>query len=81
LSNNRTRDYWSTNKLIETSIFDKLMSRNKFEQIWNFWRYIDNSTLVAEADRLYKIRAILANLAENSGNTTNHHRNYHLMRR
>jgi hypothetical protein len=40
------------------------MSRNKFEQIWNFWRYIDSSPMVDEADRLYKIRSILDNLAE-----------------
>jgi hypothetical protein len=31
----KTRDYWSTNKLIGTPIFGKLMSRNIFEPIWN----------------------------------------------
>jgi hypothetical protein len=29
-------DYWSTNKLIETPIFGKLISGNRFEQVWNF---------------------------------------------
>jgi hypothetical protein len=28
-----TRDYWNANKLIETSTFGKLMSRNRLEQI------------------------------------------------
>jgi hypothetical protein len=40
------------------------MSRNKFEQTWNFWHYSDSSTLDDEADRLQKIRSILDNLVE-----------------
>jgi hypothetical protein len=40
------------------------MSKNRFEQIWNFWHYSDNSTLGDEADRLYKIRPVLDNLLE-----------------
>jgi hypothetical protein len=58
----KTRDYWDTNKLIETPTFGALMSRNRFEQIWNFWHYSDNSTLDDEADKLYKIRRSLGNL-------------------
>jgi hypothetical protein len=46
----KTRDYWSTNKLIEIPIFGKLMIRNKFEQICNFLHYSDNSTLDDEID-------------------------------
>jgi hypothetical protein len=30
-----TRDYWSTSKLLKAPIFGKLMSRNRYEQIWN----------------------------------------------
>jgi hypothetical protein len=42
----KTRDYWGTNILIETpNFFGNLMRRNRFEQIWNFWHYSDNSTL------------------------------------
>jgi hypothetical protein len=62
----KTRDYWNTNKLIETPVFGKLMSRNSFQQIWNIWHYSDNSTLDDEADRLYKIRPILDNQFEKS---------------
>jgi hypothetical protein len=57
-----TRIYSNISKLIETPVFGKLMSRNRFEQIWNFWHYSDNSTLDDEADRLYKIEPILYNL-------------------
>jgi hypothetical protein len=60
----KTRDCWSTNKLIETPIFGKLMSRNRLEQIWNFWHNSDNSTIDDEADKLYKIRPILDNLMQ-----------------
>jgi hypothetical protein len=31
-----TRVYWNISKLIETPVFGKLMSRNRFEQIWTF---------------------------------------------
>jgi hypothetical protein len=58
----KTREYWSTNKLIETPIFGKIMSRNRFEKIWNFWQYSDSSTLDDVADRLYKIGLILDNV-------------------
>jgi hypothetical protein len=61
---NKTRDSWSSNKLIKTLIAGKLMSRNRFEQIWNFWPYSENSTLDNEADRLYKNRPILDNLVQ-----------------
>jgi hypothetical protein len=46
----KTRDYWSTNKVFEIPVFDKLMSRNKFEQIWNVWHYRDSSILNDEID-------------------------------
>jgi hypothetical protein len=47
----KTIDYCSISKLIETPIFGKPMNRNRFEQIWNFWHYSDNSTLDDETDR------------------------------
>jgi hypothetical protein len=64
----KTRDYWSTNKLIETPIFSKLMSRNRFEQIWNFWHYSNNSTLVDEADRLENRANVLGKLVAKCSN-------------
>jgi hypothetical protein len=51
----KATDYWSTNKLIETPIFGKLM---------NSWHYSDKSILDNEANRLYKIRPILDNLVD-----------------
>jgi hypothetical protein len=66
LKKDKTRDYWSTSKLIETPIFGKLMSRNRFEQTWNLWHCSDSSTLDDEAGRQKKIRPILDNLVETS---------------
>jgi hypothetical protein len=60
----KTRDYWNTNKLIETPVYCKLVNRNRFEQIWNFWHYTDSSTQDDEADIRYKMRPILDNLVE-----------------
>jgi hypothetical protein len=51
----KIRDYWNTSKLIENPIFGKVMTRNRFEEIWNFWHYSDNSILDDEAERLYNI--------------------------
>jgi hypothetical protein len=61
----KPRDYWSTNIFIQTAILGKLISRNRFERIWNFWHYDDNSALDDEADRLYRIRPVSDNLVEN----------------
>jgi hypothetical protein len=45
----KTRDYWRTSKLTDTPIYDKLMSRNRFKQIRNFWHFSDNPILDDEA--------------------------------
>lgn len=60
----RIRDYWSTNPLIETPIFGKLMSRNRWEQIWNFWHFSDNLLVQNTDDRLYKVRPVLQHLTQ-----------------
>lgn len=58
------REYWSTDAFIETPIFGNLLSRNRFEQIWNFWHFSDNESNTDSADRLYKIRPIVAHFLE-----------------
>ena len=60
----RIRDYWSTNPLIETPIFEKLMSRNRWEQIWNFWHFSDKLLVQNTNDRLYKVRPVLQHLTQ-----------------
>jgi hypothetical protein len=60
----KTRDYWSICKLNETQMFCKLMNRNRFEQIWNFFHYSGNCTLDDEAGRLHKSWSVFDNLVE-----------------
>ncbi|XP_047365376.1 piggyBac transposable element-derived protein 4-like [Vespa velutina] len=56
---NRIEDYWSTNPLLETRIFGKTMSRNRFRQILSFLNFSDNSKIPANADRLFKVQGII----------------------
>ena len=35
------RDYWSTDPTISTPIFLRTMGRNRFESIWQAWRFSD----------------------------------------
>ncbi|CAK9820225.1 PiggyBac transposable element-derived protein 4 [Anthophora quadrimaculata] len=52
-------DYWSTLPYIETPIFPKPMSRNRFMQIWRMWHFCNNDILHDKSDRLFKIREVL----------------------
>lgn len=55
----RINDYWSSNPLIETPIFSKTMSRNRFRQILAFLHFSDNENMPRNADRLFKIQRII----------------------
>nr|XP_022903201.1 piggyBac transposable element-derived protein 4-like [Onthophagus taurus] len=55
----RMDDYWSTNPLIETPIFRKTMSRNRFRQILSFLHFSDNNNKPDNADRLFKVQPII----------------------
>uniref|UniRef100_A0A0K0E1W0 PiggyBac transposable element-derived protein 4 n=1 Tax=Strongyloides stercoralis TaxID=6248 RepID=A0A0K0E1W0_STRER len=50
--------YWSKNKLIETPIFGKLMSRNRFQLIMKFLHFSDNSTFDENSHPNPKLRKI-----------------------
>nr|XP_031830867.1 piggyBac transposable element-derived protein 4-like [Nomia melanderi]XP_031830868.1 piggyBac transposable element-derived protein 4-like [Nomia melanderi]XP_031830869.1 piggyBac transposable element-derived protein 4-like [Nomia melanderi] len=52
-------DYWSTNPVIETPIFSKVMSRNRFRQILSCLHFSDNDNMPGNADRLFKIQPIV----------------------
>ncbi|KAI4478589.1 hypothetical protein M0804_011912 [Polistes exclamans] len=51
-------DYWSTNPLLETPIFRKTMSRNRFRQILSFIHFSDNDNKPDNADRLFKVQPL-----------------------
>ncbi|XP_025162453.1 piggyBac transposable element-derived protein 4-like [Harpegnathos saltator] len=55
----RIDDYWSTNPLIDTPIFRKTMSRNRFRQILSFLHFSDNNNKPDNADRLFKVQSII----------------------
>ncbi|XP_026467688.1 piggyBac transposable element-derived protein 4-like [Ctenocephalides felis] len=55
-----TRDeYWSTEETISTPFFAKIMSRDRFRQIWSSWHFANNEQDVIENDRLSKVRPII----------------------
>ena len=52
-------EYWSTDKTIETPIFAKVLSRDRFRQVWNSWHFSNNDEADLRADRLQKINPLL----------------------
>ncbi|KAL6432027.1 hypothetical protein ACFW04_007454 [Cataglyphis niger] len=55
----RINDYWSTNPIIETSIFSKTMSRNRFRKVLKYLNFFDNEKMPSNADRLYKVQHLI----------------------
>lgn len=53
-------DYWSTDPTIETPIFSKVMSRNRFNQIWTNWHFCNNEEMDESSDKLFKITPVLS---------------------
>nr|XP_012146326.1 PREDICTED: piggyBac transposable element-derived protein 4-like [Megachile rotundata] len=53
------KDYWSTAPLVFTPIFAQTMSRHRFEQIWTFWHFNDNTKMDSRSGRLFKIQPVL----------------------
>lgn len=57
--------YWSTNPLIKTPIFNEVMSRNRFQAIFEFLHFNGNSNYNPndpDRDRLYKVRSLIEHL-------------------
>ncbi|XP_015189652.1 PREDICTED: piggyBac transposable element-derived protein 4-like [Polistes dominula] len=52
-------DYWSTNPLIETQIFSKTMSRNRFRQILTYIHFANNANTPTNGNRLFKIQYLI----------------------
>lgn len=53
-------EYWSTDRIIETPIFEQVMSRDRFCQIQYQWHFSNNKTDINKGDRLKKIRPIVS---------------------
>lgn len=55
-------DYWSTSPLLKGSIFNSVMSRNRFQSILQFLHFANNSHFDPndpDRDRLYKVRPVV----------------------
>ena len=55
---NVPRDNWSTDKMLYTPIFGKLMPRERYEEISKFLHFVDNTIRVPSGDKFWKIRKL-----------------------
>ncbi|KAL6416949.1 hypothetical protein ACFW04_014775 [Cataglyphis niger] len=55
----KDNDYWSTNPIIDTPIFSKTMSRNRFREILKYLHFSDNEKMPPNTDRLYKVQHLI----------------------
>ena len=56
-------DYWSTDSVLSTPLFNNTMSRDRFELLLKFWHFSNNEDMV-EGDRLFKLRAVCSSFLE-----------------
>ena len=53
---NVSRDNWSTDDLLFTPIFGKVMSRDRYEEIGKYLHFVDNTVRPPAGDKFWKIR-------------------------
>ncbi|XP_070193310.1 piggyBac transposable element-derived protein 4-like isoform X1 [Littorina saxatilis] len=62
------RSYWSTNSIMETPFFNKVMPRDRFLALFTFWHLNDNEEAPLpgspDYDKLYKIQPFFSHLQE-----------------
>ena len=69
-------DYWSTDRMIETPIYGKVMSRNRFEIILSYLHFNDSEKRSPMCDdRLYKVRPIIDHFVAKFREMYNPHEN------
>ena len=59
--------YWSTDPLLVTPLFNKIMSRNRYQSILEFLHFNDNTFYDAvdpDRDRLFKVRPLTEHLVK-----------------
>ena len=66
----KVRDYWSNEPLLGNSALKKVMSRNRFEEIYQFLHFSDSNSVPAGGnanyDQLFKKQKVLSAVLENS---------------
>ena len=61
------RQYWSTDPYLQTSVFNQVMTRNRYQKILQFLHFADNSSYDATdsgRDKLFKVRDIIEFLVD-----------------
>ncbi len=71
---NKLPHYWSTDRLIMTSIFNELFPRHRYFAILRYLHF-SNNTKQPEDDLLYKVNPVLCNLKEKFSNSFYPYRN------
>ena len=56
-------DYWSTDPILSTPLFNDTISRDRFTLLLKFWHFSNNEE-VKEGDRLFKLKTICDRLLE-----------------
>lgn len=56
---NKIDDYWTTDSVISTPFFSKIMTRNRFYQILRFLHFSNNTETIKNANKFYKIEPVI----------------------